>query len=289
MEPENAQLAIIASQTSVKEAVEIFERIFGRVGHSSSGQSSTTHAKDSIKLNALTSTQAECAVNLAGQLNIIKTNIEKVSRLSLRLTASEDDVKAICCDEIFRLRKQLLRETKKSALLRDLLVNELNRSEHIDTELGNKQDQIIELKKSNQDLKRKCEHLESELRNKKASVEKPTQIDIDDAENIEMEQENQTRTKPEPKPSLINCFITKKFSGYGYFVGIVTSYRSPFYKVAYEDGDVEDLDRSSVLNFYVDEKNVREERRRLCRMVRDQILKDGQSEAVCSIVENAQK
>jgi hypothetical protein len=281
MDQENAQLAIIACQTSVREAVDIYERMFGRVGCGSSNQVPATNEKDSIKLNALTTAQAEYAVNLAGHLISIKTNVEIVSRLSLRLTASEDDVKAICCDEIFRLRKQLLRETKKSALLRDLLVNELNRSEHIDTELGNKQDQIVELKKSNQDLKRKCEHLESELKSKKTAVEKSIAIEFDEVEGVETKQEL-IHLKPEPKPSLINCFITKKFSGYGYFVGIVTSYRSPYYRVAYEDGDVEDLDRSSVLNFYVDEKNVREERRRLCRMVRDQVLKDGHGDSISS-------
>ena len=47
--------------------------------------------------------------------------------------------------------------------------------------------------------------------------------------------------KVQPEPDLLGAAVQKFFPGYGWFSGTVQSYRSPFYWLAYEDGDYEEL------------------------------------------------
>ena len=49
--------------------------------------------------------------------------------------------------------------------------------------------------------------------------------------------------------------MRKKFQNHGYFIGKVTSFDDPYYKIIYSDGDQEEMTRSSVLKYLVDLEN----------------------------------
>ena len=54
---------------------------------------------------------------------------------------------------------------------------------------------------------------------------------------------------------LIGREVRKKFQNHGYFIGKVTSFDDPYYKIIYTDGDEEEMTRSSVLKYLVDLEN----------------------------------
>ena len=54
---------------------------------------------------------------------------------------------------------------------------------------------------------------------------------------------------------LIGREIRKKFQNHGYYIGKVTSFDDPYYKIIYEDGDEEEMTRGYVLKYLVDLKN----------------------------------
>ena len=54
---------------------------------------------------------------------------------------------------------------------------------------------------------------------------------------------------------LIGREVRKKFQNHGYFIGKVTSFDDPYYKIIYADGDEEEMTRSSVLKYLVDLEN----------------------------------
>jgi hypothetical protein len=302
---DNPQMLMLSCASSANIAFEIFDKIFSQIvvkGQSNSRTPSTSHSdnKDLVDLKRLSSTQIESLINLSGHLRNVKVTSDKAAKAALGLSnSSSDDVKIICYNEIFALRKQLVRESKKNSLLRDLLVNELNRSEEIDVHLNEKTDELKSLQRAHNILKRKCLTIETEMEMIKSSLSSGTSI-VSGSHNSHHSHQDTKRSrverqsdasefsvdsnykaeldddpnKPEVKPSLIGSFITKNFRGYGYFVGLVMSYRCPFYTVVYEDGDLEELERGSVLHLYVDDKNVKEEKKHLCRLVSEQIRLD---------------
>ena len=54
---------------------------------------------------------------------------------------------------------------------------------------------------------------------------------------------------------LIGREVKKKFQHHGYFIGKVTAFDDPYYKIVYEDGDEEEMTTGSVLKYLVDLKN----------------------------------
>ena len=55
--------------------------------------------------------------------------------------------------------------------------------------------------------------------------------------------------EPEPFDDRLIGMIIKKRFGKKYYTGRVTDYDSPYYKVVYEDGDVEEMDKDEVMKY----------------------------------------
>jgi hypothetical protein len=255
-------LQIISAISHIDVSLELFNSLFGDVIKSG------IKTRDSIRLKSLTDRQTEMVVNMHGHLNNSKAVLNKIKRSEAALEPrSEDDLRKVCYDEIFRLRRQLTKETKKSALLKDLLVNELNRSEAIDFHLNEKVDEIRGLHKSLAAAKRKHESLEFELQEASQSSDASRR-------------KRQRKENPEPLPSFIGKYIYKHFPEYGYFYGLIYSYRYPYYEVAYEDGDHEEIERHRVVAYYVSEDAVPHDKKRLCVQSKQQLVGAVGSESV---------
>ena len=54
---------------------------------------------------------------------------------------------------------------------------------------------------------------------------------------------------------LIGREVRKKFQNHGYFTGKVMSFKDPYYKIIYTDGDQEEMTRASVFKYLVDLEN----------------------------------
>jgi hypothetical protein len=254
-ETDDTFLQIISAISHIDVSLELFNSLFGDVIKSG------IKTRDSIRLKTLTDRQTEMVVNMHGHLNNSKTVLNKIKRNDAVLPPrSEDDLRKVCYDEIFRLRRQLAKETKKSALLKDLLVNELNRSEAIDFHLNEKVDEIRGLHKSLAAAKRKHESLEFELQEQSQSSD------------ASRRKKQQRKENPEPQPSFIGKYIYKHFPEHGYYYGLIYSYRYPYYEVAYEDGDHEEIERHRVVAFYVSEDAVPHDKKRMCMQSKQQLL-----------------
>ena len=57
---------------------------------------------------------------------------------------------------------------------------------------------------------------------------------------------------------LIGREVRKKFQNHGYFIGKVTTFDDPYYKIICADGDGEEITRSSVLKYLIDLENKNE-------------------------------
>ena len=67
--------------------------------------------------------------------------------------------------------------------------------------------------------------------------------------------EKEKEKEKEKIDKLIGREVKKKFQHHGYFIGKVTAFDDPYYKIIYEDGDEEEMTRGSVLKYLVDLKN----------------------------------
>ena len=67
--------------------------------------------------------------------------------------------------------------------------------------------------------------------------------------------EKEKEKEKEKVDKLIGREVRKKFQNHGYFIGKVTSFDDPYYKIIYSDGDEEEMTRSSVLKYLVDLEN----------------------------------
>lgn len=245
-------LQLISAISHIDVTLELFNSLFGDVIKSG------IKTRDSIRLKSLTDRQTEMVVNMHGHLNNSKLVLNKIKRNDgVTPARTEDDLRKVCFDEIFRLRRQLTKETKKSALLKDLLVNELNRSEAIDFHLNEKADEIKALHKHLAAAKRKHESLEFELQEMSQSTEG---------------RKKQRRENPEPMPSFVGKYIYKHFPEHGYYYGLIYSYRYPYYEVAYEDGDHEEIERPRVVSYYVSEDAVPHDKKRMCIQSKQQLV-----------------
>ena len=52
----------------------------------------------------------------------------------------------------------------------------------------------------------------------------------------------------------VGSIIQKTFQGYGTFLGVAMSYKHPYYKVKYEDGDQEDLSEEELQSLFSTQK-----------------------------------
>ena len=76
-----------------------------------------------------------------------------------------------------------------------------------------------------------------------------------EVQNNRKVKEKEKEKEKEKIDKLIGREIRKKFQHHGYFIGKVTAFDDPYYKIAYEDGDEEEITRGSVLKYLVDLKN----------------------------------
>ena len=67
--------------------------------------------------------------------------------------------------------------------------------------------------------------------------------------------EKEKEKEKEKVDKLIGREVRKKFQNHGYFIGKVTSFDDPYYKIIYSDRDEEEMTRSSVLKYLVDLEN----------------------------------
>ena len=76
--------------------------------------------------------------------------------------------------------------------------------------------------------------------------------------------EKEKEKEKEKVDKLIGREVRKKFKNNGYFVGRVTSFDDPYYKIIYTDGNEEKISRASVFKYLIDleNKNKREGLRR---------------------------
>ena len=74
-------------------------------------------------------------------------------------------------------------------------------------------------------------------------------------ENPVQNNRNVKEKEKEKIDKLIGREVKKKFQHHGYFIGKVTAFDDPYYKIIYEDGDEEEMTRGYVLKYLVDLKN----------------------------------
>lgn len=207
--------------------------------------------------------QSVTVVNTWGHLVGAKATLENLTRGVFR-KRDGSELNQLCLDEIYRLRHQLMRESKKNSLLRDLLVNELNRSEAAEAQVSSTNDFINTMNSTVALIKRKHQALEDEYRLCRTKLTKYEEAGS--SSGISVDGGNTTNDdESEPEPSYIGRYIYKNFPLDGYFVGFVVSYKKPYYRVVYEDGDMEDMVRKEVLHHWVSDSNLSAQKKIMCQ------------------------
>lgn len=214
---------------------------------------------------------AASAVNAWGHICKTKSTLDKVLRASTFQSRNTDDLNRLCLDEIYRLRKLLLAESKKNALLKDLLVNELNRSEEVDRQMSNTNDVINTMSSTIALVKRKNQTLEEEHRKVKSKLQRLEEGVGSSGQSVDGSVAT-AEDDHEPEPSYIGRYIYKSFPPDGHFVGYVVSFKRPYYRVVYEDGDMEDMIRKEVLHHWVSDSNLSAQKKILCQRTAKKLM-----------------
>jgi hypothetical protein len=258
-------LTTAASEADMATAL-LFSLFRNTVTHSDAntdGGSDASETGDVACINKLDDQQKEVVINAWGHLKRTNTALDKALRGDAK-GRNINELNKICLDEIFRLRLLLLKGNKKNALLKDLLVNELNRSETLERDMSNTNDIMNTMSSTITLVKRRHQALEDDHRKVKARLSK---MEADGSCSASMDGSVQTNDEDtvEPEPSYIGRYLYKSFPPDGHFVGYVVSYKKPYYKVVYEDGDMEDMVRKEVLHFWVSASNLSAQKKILCQ------------------------
>lgn len=274
--PEDPFVDVVTAASEADTAARLFHSLFRSTIAESAAKpyNSTLEIEDSEDIpciSKLEGEQAETVLNAWGHLNNTKSTLETALRANFSKRAP-DELYKLCLNEIYRLRKLLLGESKKNALLKDLLVNELNRSEAVEGQLSNTNDVINTMTSTIALVKRKNQTLEDEHRRVKARLARLEESGAGGSGQSVDGSVATTDEDNEPEPSYIGRYIYKSFPPDGHFVGFVVSFKKPYYRVVYEDGDMEDMVRKEVLHFWVSDSNLSAQKKILCQRTAKKLM-----------------
>lgn len=227
--------------TKMNDAMAHFDRIFGNIVTIS--RDTHDHRSQSTVLvdaSLFDVDQSEAIVQLSGYLTSIFGHIQSVRLKAIHKHSSVKDI-----DVVFEAPEDREEKTaklrKRITLLQDMLVQEINKSEELETSLRKSEADLLSATDAKNDLQRKLDRLQKRERIMGASG-----ISTSESVVSSVTFEAPPRIPAEESllgdpNELLGRYVRKQFDKRKYF-GVITSFEAPFFMVIYEDGDREEID-----------------------------------------------
>lgn len=226
----------------INNAMSHFDRIFGNVvtisrdAHDQRNQSTVLVDASLFDVN-----QNEAIIQLSGYLTSIFGHIQTVRLKAVHNRCSMKDVN-VAFETPADQEEATAKLRKRISLLQDMLVQEINKSEELETSLRKSEADLLSATDAKNDLQRKLERLQKRERIMGVSGVSTSESLVS---SVSFEAQPQLPTAESTlvgNPSdLLGRYVRKQFDKRKYF-GVITSFEAPFFMVIYEDGDREEID-----------------------------------------------
>lgn len=225
----------------INNAMSHFDRLFGNIvtisrdAHDQRNQSTVL-----VDASLFDVDQNEAIVQLSGYLTSIFGHIQTVRLKALHSRCSMKDVNVVFEapqdheETTAKLRKRI-------SLLQDMLVQEINKSEELETGLRKSEADLLSATDAKNDLQRKLERLQKRERIMGVSGISTSESAVGSVSFEAQPQLPAEVTLMDNPYDLLGRYVRKQFDKRKYF-GVITSFAAPFFMVIYEDGDREEID-----------------------------------------------